>query len=113
MGGASGGYTAGNKTVIEWLRQRSRPYLFSNSVAPAMVGGAMTFMLGRARRATALTRAVGLRRLRPATRLEAYEARLPRPMELAYSPIFRSGADAKSWATAPVAGQAPRQARPC
>ncbi|NLS11794.1 glycine C-acetyltransferase [Vibrio sp. SM6] len=37
MGGASGGYTSGKKEVIEWLRQRSRPYLFSNSVAPAIV----------------------------------------------------------------------------
>ncbi|MGM0526206.1 MAG: glycine C-acetyltransferase [Pseudomonadota bacterium] len=37
LGGASGGYTAGKKEVIDWLRQRSRPYLFSNSVAPAIV----------------------------------------------------------------------------
>ncbi|WP_404401205.1 glycine C-acetyltransferase [Idiomarina seosinensis] len=37
LGGSSGGYTAGKKEVIEWLRQRSRPYLFSNSVAPAIV----------------------------------------------------------------------------
>jgi len=36
LGGASGGYTSGRKEVIEWLRQRSRPYLFSNSVAPAI-----------------------------------------------------------------------------
>jgi glycine C-acetyltransferase len=34
LGGASGGYTAGRKEVIEWLRQRSRPYLFSNTLAP-------------------------------------------------------------------------------
>ena len=34
LGGASGGYTSGKKEVVEWLRQRSRPYLFSNSVAP-------------------------------------------------------------------------------
>lgn len=37
LGGASGGYTSGKKAVIDWLRQRSRPYLFSNSVAPAIV----------------------------------------------------------------------------
>ncbi|MDD1782067.1 glycine C-acetyltransferase [Enterovibrio sp. ZSDZ35] len=37
MGGASGGYTSGKKEVIDWLRQRSRPYLFSNSLAPAIV----------------------------------------------------------------------------
>lgn len=37
MGGASGGYTAANKNIIAWLRQRSRPYLFSNSLAPAIV----------------------------------------------------------------------------
>ncbi|HSX04197.1 MAG TPA: glycine C-acetyltransferase [Rhabdochlamydiaceae bacterium] len=38
LGGASGGYTSGNKKIIEWLRQRSRPYLFSNTVAPVIVG---------------------------------------------------------------------------
>jgi len=37
LGGASGGYTAGRKEVISWLRQRSRPYLFSNSLAPSIV----------------------------------------------------------------------------
>ncbi|MCL2893538.1 glycine C-acetyltransferase [Brenneria tiliae] len=37
LGGASGGYTAGRREVIDWLRQRSRPYLFSNSLAPAIV----------------------------------------------------------------------------
>jgi glycine C-acetyltransferase len=36
LGGASGGYTAGPQEVIAWLRQRSRPYLFSNSVAPVI-----------------------------------------------------------------------------
>ena len=36
LGGASGGYTSGKKEVIEWLRQRSRPYLFSNSLAPSI-----------------------------------------------------------------------------
>jgi len=36
LGGASGGYTAGRKEVIEWLRQRSRPYLFSNTLAPVI-----------------------------------------------------------------------------
>ncbi|MGF1727706.1 glycine C-acetyltransferase [Photobacterium nomapromontoriensis] len=41
MGGASGGYTAGKKEVIDWLRQRSRPYLFSNSVAPAIVAASL------------------------------------------------------------------------
>ncbi|WP_440055373.1 glycine C-acetyltransferase [Pseudoalteromonas sp. T1lg65] len=37
LGGASGGYTAGRKEIVEWLRQRSRPYLFSNSLAPSIV----------------------------------------------------------------------------
>lgn len=37
LGGASGGYTSGRKQIVELLRQRSRPYLFSNSVAPAIV----------------------------------------------------------------------------
>ncbi len=36
LGGASGGYTSGRKEVVEWLRQRSRPYLFSNSIAPVV-----------------------------------------------------------------------------
>lgn len=36
LGGASGGYTSGPKQVIEWLRQRSRPYLFSNTLAPVI-----------------------------------------------------------------------------
>lgn len=41
LGGASGGYTAARKEVIEWLRQRSRPYLFSNSLAPAIVAASI------------------------------------------------------------------------
>ncbi len=41
LGGASGGYTAGRKEVVAWLRQRSRPYLFSNSVAPAVVAASL------------------------------------------------------------------------
>ena len=41
MGGAMGGYTTGKKEVIELLRQRSRPYLFSNSLAPAIVGASI------------------------------------------------------------------------
>ena len=36
LGGASGGYTAGRKEIVEWLRQRSRPYLFSNTLAPVI-----------------------------------------------------------------------------
>lgn len=41
LGGASGGYTAARKEIVDLLRQRSRPYLFSNSVAPAIVGASM------------------------------------------------------------------------
>ncbi len=41
LGGASGGYTSGRAEIIELLRQRSRPYLFSNTLAPAIAGGAM------------------------------------------------------------------------
>jgi glycine C-acetyltransferase len=40
LGGAMGGYTTGRKEIIDMLRQRSRPYLFSNSLAPAIVGAA-------------------------------------------------------------------------
>jgi len=36
LGGASGGYTAANSVIVEWLRQRSRPYLFSNTLAPVI-----------------------------------------------------------------------------
>jgi glycine C-acetyltransferase len=40
-GGASGGVTAGRKVLIEWLRQTSRPYIFSNTMAPPVVGGTL------------------------------------------------------------------------
>ena len=41
LGGAMGGYTTGKKEIIDMLRQRSRPYLFSNSLAPAIVGASI------------------------------------------------------------------------
>ncbi len=41
LGGASGGYTSGRQAIIDLLRQRSRPYLFSNSVAPSVVGASL------------------------------------------------------------------------
>jgi glycine C-acetyltransferase len=41
LGGASGGYSSGRKEIIDLLRQRSRPYLFSNSVSPAVVGASL------------------------------------------------------------------------
>lgn len=41
LGGASGGYTSGKKEVIEWLRQRSRPYLFSNTLAPSIAAASV------------------------------------------------------------------------
>jgi len=41
LGGASGGYTSGRKEVVEWLRQRSRPYLFSNTLMPAIAGASL------------------------------------------------------------------------
>jgi glycine C-acetyltransferase len=41
LGGASGGYTSGRKEIIEYLRQRSRPYLFSNTLAPSIVAGTL------------------------------------------------------------------------
>ena len=41
MGGASGGFTTGRREIVELLRQRSRPYLFSNTVAPAIVGASI------------------------------------------------------------------------
>ena len=41
LGGASGGYTSGRKEIIDYLRQRSRPYLFSNTVAPPIVAGTL------------------------------------------------------------------------
>jgi glycine C-acetyltransferase len=44
LGGASGGFTSGRKEVIDLLRQRSRPYLFSNSLAPSIVGASLAVM---------------------------------------------------------------------
>ncbi|MBR4307338.1 MAG: aminotransferase class I/II-fold pyridoxal phosphate-dependent enzyme, partial [Bacteroidaceae bacterium] len=41
LGGASGGYTSGRKEIIDLLRQRSRPYLFSNSLAPCIIGASL------------------------------------------------------------------------
>jgi len=41
LGGASGGYTAGRKEIVEWLRQRSRPYLFSNTLAPVIAAASI------------------------------------------------------------------------
>jgi glycine C-acetyltransferase len=44
LGGASGGYTSGRKEVIGWLRQRSRPYLFSNSLAPSITATSLAVL---------------------------------------------------------------------
>lgn len=44
LGGASGGFTSGKKEVVEMLRQRSRPYLFSNTVAPSVVGASIAIL---------------------------------------------------------------------
>ncbi|MGX7877114.1 glycine C-acetyltransferase [Mesorhizobium sp. ORM6] len=41
LGGASGGYTSGRRQVVDWLRQRSRPYLFSNTLMPAIAGASI------------------------------------------------------------------------
>ena len=44
LGGASGGFTSGKKEIIEMLRQRSRPYLFSNTLAPSIVGASIAVL---------------------------------------------------------------------
>jgi glycine C-acetyltransferase len=44
LGGASGGFTSGRKEIIDLLRQRSRPYLFSNTLAPSIVGGSIAVL---------------------------------------------------------------------
>jgi len=44
LGGASGGYTAGRREIIAWLRQRSRPYLFSNTLAPVIAATSLTVL---------------------------------------------------------------------
>ncbi|MFM7203596.1 MAG: glycine C-acetyltransferase [Myxococcota bacterium] len=44
LGGASGGYVSGKKEVVEWLRQRSRPYLFSNTLAPMITATSLTVL---------------------------------------------------------------------
>jgi glycine C-acetyltransferase len=65
LGGASGGYTSGRREIIDLLRQRSRPYLFSNTLAPAIVAGSLkaldlldtsTHLLDRLRSNTAFFR---------------------------------------------------------
>jgi glycine C-acetyltransferase len=62
LGGASGGYTSGRKEIIDLLRQRSRPYLFSNSVAPPIVAASLKVL-------DLITQAAGLRnQLRENTR---------------------------------------------
>lgn len=44
LGGASGGYTSGKRELVEWLRQRSRPYLFSNTLAPVIAATSLTVL---------------------------------------------------------------------
>jgi glycine C-acetyltransferase len=44
LGGASGGYTSGRKEIVAWLRQRSRPYLFSNTLAPVIAATSLTVL---------------------------------------------------------------------
>ncbi|HUN03000.1 MAG TPA: aminotransferase class I/II-fold pyridoxal phosphate-dependent enzyme, partial [Niabella sp.] len=44
LGGASGGFTSGRKEIIDMLRQKSRPYLFSNTLAPSIVGGSIAVL---------------------------------------------------------------------
>ncbi len=57
LGGASGGYTAANETIVSWLRQRSRPYLFSNTLAP-MIAQASIVALQLLRKNTDLAKKV-------------------------------------------------------
>jgi glycine C-acetyltransferase len=67
LGGASGGYVSSRAEVVELLRQRSRPYLFSNAVAPAVVAGSLAALervAGSAEQREALLRNTGLFRLR-------------------------------------------------
>ena len=47
LGGASGGYTSGRKPLIDLLRQRSRPYLFSNTLAPPIAAASVRTLVGR------------------------------------------------------------------
>ena len=52
LGGASGGYIAARKSVVDLLRQRSRPYLFSNSLAPSIVAASIETLKISGRRTT-------------------------------------------------------------
>jgi len=54
LGGASGGYTSGRKEIVELLRQRSRPYLFSNTLCPSIAGASLKVL-------ELLTKSTGLR----------------------------------------------------
>jgi glycine C-acetyltransferase len=69
LGGASGGYVSSRREIVELLRQRSRPYLFSNAVAPAVVAGslaALTRVAGSGEQRETLLRNTGLFRLKMA-----------------------------------------------
>ena len=78
LGGAMGGYTTGRKEIIEMLRQRSRPYLFSNSLTPAIVGASIAVI-------DLLTKSTALR-----DKLEANVARFKTGIE---KPGFRTRGD--------------------
>ena len=76
LGGASGGYTSGRKEIIELLRQRSRPYLFSNTLAPSIVGASLKVL-------ELLSESTALR-----DKLEANTQILPRRDDANWASIF-------------------------
>jgi glycine C-acetyltransferase len=74
LGGASGGYTAGGKEIIEYLRQRSRPYLFSNTLAPAVAAASLKALELVASRPDLRARlAAGTRRFREGMAREGFQ----------------------------------------
>jgi glycine C-acetyltransferase len=79
LGGASGGYVAARKEIVGWLRQRSRPYLFSNSIAPPVAAARSRCSIcsrdsPELRERCTRMRAISARRCRPRLRFDARRA---------------------------------------
>src|SRR3546814_7909901 len=78
LGGASGGFTSGRKEIIDLLRQRSRPYLFSNTLAPAIAGASIAVF-------DLLSQTTGLRDKLEQNRSEEHTSELQSLMRISYS----------------------------
>ncbi len=91
LGGATGGYTAGSKEVVDLLRQRARPYLFSNSVAPAVVGASLK-VFEMLEKDTSFVEKVRRWMLLAASSLASCASHLPSSPPHSPFPLLRAGA---------------------